>query len=156
MALTEGTVAPDFALPDDTGAVRRLSEFRGKYVVLYFYPEDDTPGCTKEACNFRDDYSAYEKAGVEILGVSADSVKSHGKFKAKYHLPFPLLADTDKAVINAYGVWGDKKLFGHEYEGILRTTFVIGPDGKIVKVFEKLRADLHNQEVLAALNQAQS
>ena len=115
---------------------RRLSDFKGRPVILYFYPADDTPGCTKEACNFRDDYSAYQKSGVTILGVSPNSVKSHVKFKEKYQLPFPLLADADHQVCNAYGVWGRKKFVGREYEGVLRTTFLIDAHGKIARVFE--------------------
>ena len=110
MILQAGAEAPDFELLDETETLRKLTDYRGKPIVLYFYPKDDTPGCTKEACNFRDDYSAYEEAGVEILGVSPDTPKSHTKFKQKFGLPFPLLADTDKEVVNAYGVWGKKKI----------------------------------------------
>jgi thioredoxin-dependent peroxiredoxin len=146
-----GIPAPDFELLDDTNTLRKLSDFRGKNVVLYFYPEDDTSGCTKEACNFRDDYSAYEKAGVVILGVSPDNVKSHVKFKKKYNLPFPLLADVGHKVCNLYQVWGPKKFMGRAYEGVLRTTFLIDEDGKIVKVFEKVRPAEHSTEVLSAL-----
>ncbi len=145
--------APDFELLDDTGVPRRLSDFRGKPVILYFYPADDTPGCTKEACNFRDDYSAYQDAKVTILGVSPDSVKSHVKFKSKYQLPFPLLADEGHQVCNAYGVWGPKQMMGREYEGVLRTTFLIDPSGTIARVFEKVRPSEHSVEVLAALKE---
>lgn len=152
MPISAGLNAPDFALPDDTGTMRRLSDFRGRAVILYFYPKDDTPGCTAEACNFRDDYSAYEKAGVMILGVSPDTPKSHAKFKAKYGLPFPLLADTDHKVAELYGVWEPKKFMGKEYEGVLRTTFLIGPDGVIKKVFENVKPAEHSHEVLEALN----
>ena len=151
MPLAEGTPAPEFELADDTGALRKLSEFRGRPVVLYFYPEDDTPGCTKEACNFRDDHSAYEKGGVTILGVSPDSVESHVKFKQKYQIPFTLLADPGHKVCELFGVWGPKEFMGKSYEGVLRTTYVIGPDGKILKVFEKVRPAEHSTEVLAAL-----
>jgi len=151
MIPTEGSIAPDFALEDDTGKTHRLSDFRGNSVVLYFYPEDDTPGCTKEACNFRDDYSAYDKAGVTILGVSPDTVASHAKFKAKYDLPFPLLADPGHKVCDLYGVWGPKELMGHKYEGVLRTTFLINPQGVIVRVFEKVRPAEHSQEMIAAI-----
>jgi thioredoxin-dependent peroxiredoxin len=151
MPIPSGIPAPDFSLPDDSGQIRTLSELRGSPVILYFYPEDDTPGCTKEACNFRDDYSAYEKAGVTILGVSPDSVESHVKFKAKYQIPFALLADEGHKVCNLYGVWGPKQIMGKEYEGVLRTTFLIGPDGNILKVFEKVRPSEHSQEVLAAI-----
>lgn len=151
MPLPEGIPAPDFELPDDTNTPRKLSDFRGRNVVLYFYPEDDTPGCTKEACNFRDDYSAYEKANVVILGVSPNDVKSHVKFKKKFGLPFPLLADPGHKVCDLYGVWGPKKLMGREYEGVLRTTFLIDATGNIVKVFEKVRPAEHSEEVLSAL-----
>lgn len=151
MTITVGKVAPDFELPDDTGETRRLSDFRGKPVVLYFYPADDTPGCTKEACNFRDDYSAFTKAGVTILGVSPDSVKSHVKFKAKYGLPFPLLADEGHVVCSKYGAWGPKKFMGREFDGVLRTTFLIDKEGKLTKVFENVRPAEHSEEVLAAL-----
>jgi peroxiredoxin Q/BCP len=151
MPLPAGIPAPDFELPDDTNTPRKLSDYRGKNVVLYFYPEDDTPGCTKEACKFRDDYSAYEQANVVILGVSPNDVKSHGKFKKKYGLPFPLLADIGHKVCDLYGVWGPKKFMGREYEGVLRTTFLIDAAGNIVKVFEKVRPAEHSEEVLSAL-----
>jgi peroxiredoxin Q/BCP len=151
MPIPAGIPAPDFELPDDTNTPRKLSDFRGQNVVLYFYPADDTPGCTREACNFRDDYSAYDKANVAILGVSPDTVKSHVKFKEKYQLPFPLLADKDHKVCDLYQVWGSKKFMGREYEGVLRTTFLIDENGKIVKVFENVRPAEHSQEVLSAL-----
>ena len=151
MAIQEGLFAPEFALLDETGTERRLSDFRGKPVVLYFYPKDDTPGCTTEACNFRNDYDVYQKAGVVILGVSPDTPKSHTKFKAKYQLPFTLLSDSDHEVCLAYGVWGRKKFMGKEYDGVFRTTFVISGEGKIVKVFENVKPDGHSAEVLGAL-----
>lgn len=151
MPLQSGIPAPDFELLDDNGALRRLSEFRGQPVVLYFYPKDDTPGCTTEACAFRDDYSAYEQAGVTILGVSPDTVKAHAKFKAKYNLPFPLLADVEHKVCELYEVWALKKFMGREYMGVLRTTFLIDADGRIVKVFEDVKPAGHSAEVLAAL-----
>ena len=151
MPLSAGIPAPDFELLDDTNTPRKLSDFRGKNVILYFYPEDDTPGCTKEACNFRDDYSAYEKAGVVILGVSPDTVSSHVKFKKKFQLPFPLLADVGHKVCDMYGTWGPKKFMGKEYEGVLRTTFLIDENGNIVKVFESVRPSEHSTEVLSAL-----
>lgn len=151
MPLPVGIPAPDFELPDETNTSRKLSDFRGRNVILYFYPADDTPGCTKEACNFRDDYSAYEKANVVILGVSPNDVKSHVKFKNKFGLPFPLLADVGHKVCDLYGVWGPKKLMGREYEGVLRTTFLIDENGNIVKVFEKVRPAEHSTEVLSAL-----
>ncbi|MBP7227565.1 MAG: thioredoxin-dependent thiol peroxidase [Longilinea sp.] len=143
--------APDFALSDAEGKIHRLSDYRGKRVVLYFYPKDDTPGCTTEACGFRDRYDAYREAGAVILGVSPDAPRSHAKFASKYDLPFPLLADEDHAVCAAYGVWGRKKFMGREYDGVLRTTFVIGEDGQVLRVFENVKPDGHSQEVLAAL-----
>jgi len=151
MPISAGSPAPDFELLDDTNFPRRLSEFRGRNVVLYFYPADDTPGCTKEACNFRDDYSAYERAGVLILGVSPDGVESHAKFKRKFQLPFPLLADASRKVCDLYQVWGPKKFLGKEYEGVLRTTLLIDGNGIIVRVFEKVRPSEHSAEVLSAL-----
>ncbi len=151
MTITVGKLAPDFELADDSGKKRRLSEFRGKPVVLYFYPADDTPGCTKEACNFRDDYSAFTKSDVTILGVSPNTVKSHAKFKTKYDLPFPLLADEGHLVCSKYGVWGRKKLMGREFDGVLRTTFLIDKEGKVSKIFENVRPAEHSAEVLGAL-----
>jgi peroxiredoxin Q/BCP len=151
MPITAGKSAPSFELSDDTGAVRRLSDFRGGPLILYFYPADDTPGCTKEACNFRDDYSAYKKAGVTILGVSPDTVQSHAKFKAKYNLPFPLLADVGHTICSKYGVWGHKKFMGREFDGVLRTTFLVDKEGKITRIFEGVRPAEHSAEVLSAL-----
>jgi peroxiredoxin Q/BCP len=130
---------------------RRLSSYRGQPVILYFYPKDDTPGCAKEACNFRDDYSAYEKAGVTVLGVSPDTTRSHAKFKAKHQLPFPLLADADHKVCDLYAVWGPKKFMGREYEGVLRTTYLIDAQGTIARVFENVRPAEHSAEVLETL-----
>jgi len=154
MPISAGIPAPEFDMLDDTNVMRKLSDFRGKNVVLYFYPADDTSGCTKEACNFRDDYSAYEKANVVILGVSPDDVKSHEKFKKKYDLPFPLLVDDGHKVCDLYGVWGPKKFMGKSYEGVLRTTFLIDGNGNIVKVFENVRPAEHSAEVLSALGVA--
>lgn len=151
MPISANTLAPDFMLLDDAGNERRLSDYRGQPVVLYFYPKDDTPGCTTEACAFRDAYSEYTQAGIAVVGVSPDKVKSHAKFKSKYQLPFTLLADEDHAVCELYGVWGRKKFMGREYDGVFRTTFLIGPDGMIMKVFENVKPDGHSQEVLAAL-----
>jgi peroxiredoxin Q/BCP len=151
MALSAGIPAPDFNLLDETGTPRRLSDYRGRPVVLYFYPKDDTPGCTKEACSFRDGYGDYQRAGVTILGVSPDTPKKHTKFKEKYGLPFTLLADTDHKVSELYGVWGRKKFMGREYDGVFRTTFVIAPDGTIARVFENVKPDGHSTEVLSAL-----
>jgi peroxiredoxin Q/BCP len=151
MPISNGISAPEFSLQDETGTVRSLSEFRGQPVVLYFYPKDDTPGCTTEACNFRDDYSQYGQAGIPILGVSPDSSKSHAKFKAKYGLPFTLLADDEHKICELYGVWGLKKNYGREYYGVLRTTFLIDEAGKIIHVFEHVKPAGHSIEVLAAL-----
>lgn len=151
MAIKAGQPAPQFTLPDETGINRSLIDYSGRPVVLYFYPKDDTPGCTKEACAFRDDYGEYEKAGVEILGVSPDSSESHAEFKGKYNLPFHLLADPDHQILETYGTWGPKKYMGREYMGVLRTTFLIGPDGQILKVFENVKPDGHSAEILAAL-----
>jgi thioredoxin-dependent peroxiredoxin len=153
MPITSGIPAPDFSLFDETGALCSLSSYRGKYVLLYFYPKDDTPGCTTEACNFRDDYSVYEKSGVTILGVSPDTSESHAKFKLKFHLPYTLLADVDHKVCDSYGVWGPKKMYGREYEGVFRTTFLIAPDGNIKHVFEDVKPADHSKEVLAVLDQ---
>jgi len=151
MPIEAGGPAPQFELLDDSGATRRLADFRGQHVVLYFYPEDDTSGCTKEACNFRDDYSAYERAGVVILGVSPDSVSSHQRFKSKYGLPFALLSDPGHKVCDLYQVWGPKELMGRSYEGVLRTTFLIDPNGDISRVYEKVRPAEHSREILASL-----
>lgn len=151
MPIQAGIEAPDFTLPDENGELQTLSDYRGEPVVLYFYPKDDTPGCTKEACGFRDDYSAYEEAGVTILGVSPDSPEKHTKFKAKYNLPFTLLADEDHQVADLYGVWGPKKFMGRSYEGIHRTTFLIDAQGQILRVFENVKPDIHSAEILEAL-----
>lgn len=152
MPISSGIPAPEFNLLDDTNTPRRLADFRGKPVILYFYPADDTPGCTKEACNFRDDYSAYQKTGVTILGVSPDTVESHVKFKKKFQLPFPLLADADHKVCDLYKVWGPKKFMGKSYEGVLRTTFLIDAQGNVAHVFEDVRPAEHSVEVLSALS----
>jgi peroxiredoxin Q/BCP len=151
MALKTGVLAPDFELADETGNLRRLSEFIGKPVVLYFYPKDDTPGCTTEACNFRDDYENYYAAGIIILGVSPDSTKSHTKFKVKNQLPFTLLADPEHLVCAAYGVWGKKKYMGKEYDGVFRTTFIIDSTGLIIRVYENVKPDGHSRQIMEAL-----
>ena len=151
MPISAGNPAPDFTLLDENGVTRKLSDYHGQPVVLYFYPKDDTPGCTTEACNFRDDYSLYTQAGVVILGVSPDSPKNHVKFKEKYHLPFTLLADEAHKVCELYGVWGRKKMMGREYDGVFRTTFLIDRQGKLVKVFEAVKPAEHSKEVLEAL-----
>jgi peroxiredoxin Q/BCP len=150
--LETGTLAPDFTLESDGSGPLSLSDFRGKKVVLYFYPKDDTPGCTTEACNFRDDYSALTGAGAVVLGVSPDSIKSHRSFKNKYELPFLLLSDPDHKVADAYGAWGLKKMMGKSYMGIIRSTFVIDETGKIMRVFPKVDVKQHSQEVLAVLS----
>jgi peroxiredoxin Q/BCP len=151
MTIQANILAPDFSLTDENGTFHKLSEYRGKPLVLYFYPKDDTPGCTTEACGFRDQYQEYADAGVNVVGVSPDSARSHEKFKTKYHLPFTLLADEDHKVCEQFGVWGRKKFMGREYDGVLRTTFLIGPEGKILKVFESVKPDGHSTEILAAL-----
>ena len=151
MALKENITAPDFTLFDENGTKHTLSEYRGKEVVLYFYPKDNTKGCTTEACSFRDDYSDYEKAGVVILGVSPDSVKSHSNFKEKYDLPFTLLADEGHKVCELYDVWGLKKFMGREYMGVFRTTYLIDKDGMVKKVYENVKPAEHSKEILADL-----
>jgi len=140
--------APSFTLPDQTGTMHTLAEYKGKWVIVYFYPKDDTPGCTKEACNFRDSAKDFTDAGVVILGVSKDSVASHKKFAEKYHLNFPLLSDESKEVIKAYGAWGVKKFMGREFEGVKRTTTLIGPDGMIKKVYEAVNPITHANQML--------
>jgi peroxiredoxin Q/BCP len=147
----EGKPAPDFELASDSGEPVRLSELRGKPVVLYFYPKDDTAGCTTQACGIRDAYGEFERAGAVVLGVSPDKVASHVKFKRKYDLPFTLLADPDKEVAQAYGVWGEKMRHGRKYFGIQRSTFVIGADGNVVKVMRDVTPATHADDVLAAL-----
>ena len=150
---TEGQVAPGFSLQDQNGVVHTLSDYVGKWLLLYFYPKDDTAGCTKQACAIRDADPDFSKLNAVVLGVSADSVKSHKKIEEKYGLTFPLLADEDKKVINAYGVWAKKKFMGREYMGILRTSFLINPEGKIAKVYENVRAAEHADMVLADLKE---
>ncbi|HPG33963.1 MAG TPA: thioredoxin-dependent thiol peroxidase [Lentimicrobium sp.] len=140
--------APNFELNDQSGQPHKLSDYIGKRVVLYFYPKDDTPGCTAEACSFRDNYSVFKQNDIVILGVSADSEKSHAKFQEKYELPFTLLSDTDHQVSEAYGVWGLKKYMGREYYGINRTTFLIDEEGKLVKIYEKVKPAEHAQEIM--------
>jgi len=151
VTLKTDTTAPEFSLPADDGTTVTLAGLRGKSVVLYFYPKDDTSGCTTEACEFRDSWKDVQQSGAVVLGVSPDPVTSHQKFKQKYRLPFPLLADTDHRVADAYGAWGEKSMYGRKYRGILRTTFLIDPAGRIARVFEKVRPEGHAAEVLAAL-----
>jgi thioredoxin-dependent peroxiredoxin len=146
----EGSTAPAFKTTDADGQAVSLKDYRGQKVVLYFYPKDDTPGCTKEACSFRDSFSKFKKQGIAVLGVSPDSEASHKKFSAKYKLPFTLLADKDKSISDAYGVYGEKKFMGRTYMGVHRTTFLIDEKGKIKKVFEKVKPDEHASEVLEA------
>ena len=149
--LKPGTKAPAFSLPSDDGSTVALKDLKGKKVVLYFYPKDDTSGCTTEACEFRDSWKSVQKAGAVVLGVSPDPVTAHLKFRKKYSLPFPLLADTDHVVAEAYGAWGEKSMYGRKYFGILRSTFIIDERGKVAKVFEKVKPKGHAGEVLAAL-----
>jgi len=150
MPIQSGIQAPDFSLPDENNVIRRLSDFRGRPVILYFYPKDDTSGCTTEACSFRDNYSEYIKADLVVVGVSPDSSKSHAKFKQKYSLPFPLLADEGHKICELYEVWGPKIFMGRGYDGVFRTTFLIDANGRIAKVFENVRPTDHSTEVLAA------
>lgn len=149
--LTPGKVAPAFSLPDQNGKIHSLKDYRGKWVLMYFYPKDNTPGCTKQACAIRDEFPAFKKLGCVVFGVSTDSEKSHKKFEEKFELPFTLLADTEKTLVNAYGVWAPKKFMGREFLGTLRTSFLIDPEGKIRKVYEKVKPELHAEEVLADL-----
>ena len=151
--LAPGVKAPDFSLAADDGTTVALKALKGRKVVLYFYPKDDTSGCTKEACGFRDRWSDVKQAGAIVLGVSPDAVTSHQKFKQKYQLPFPLLADPDHLVAEAYGAWGEKSMYGKKYKGILRTTFLIDGEGRIARVFEKVKPEGHAAEVLAALTE---
>ena len=151
--LTEGQPAPDFSAETDRGETVSLKDFAGKHVVLYFYPKDDTPGCTTEACNFRDNMSLLEAAGAVVLGISLDSIQSHQKFRDKFELPFTLLSDPEHEVADAYGVYGQKTFMSREYMGVDRATFLIGPDGKLEKVWPKVKPDGHADEVLAALRE---
>ena len=151
--LEEGKAAPAFTLPDAEGKPVSLADFRGKNVVLYFYPKDDTPGCTKEACGFRDAWKTIQKANTVVLGVSADAAASHQKFRDKYKLPFPLLADADKALATKYGAWGEKMMYGKKVVGMIRSTFVIDEEGIVRKVFPRVRVDGHADKVLEALGQ---
>jgi peroxiredoxin Q/BCP len=151
--LAVGTQAPEFTTTDQDGKRRALSDFKGKKVILYFYPKDNTPGCTREACAFRDHFAEFRQLGVEILGVSVDHEKSHQSFVQKYDLPFILLADTDKRLVEAYGVWGEKSLYGKKYMGTNRVTYLIDEAGKIAAVFPKVKPDTHPGEILAVLQE---
>jgi peroxiredoxin Q/BCP len=146
-----GANAPKFELPDQTGQTHKLSDYKGKTVVLYFYPKDDTPGCTKQACEFRDTQASFKRKKAVVLGISPDAPKSHQKFVTKFDLNFPLLADEDKSVCNAYGVWKLKKFMGREYMGVERSTFVIGPDGKLKNILRKVKPEGHAQEMLGEI-----
>ncbi|UIE39338.1 thioredoxin-dependent thiol peroxidase [Leptodesmis sichuanensis] len=151
MALKIGDPAPDFSLPDANGKIFKLADLKGQRVVLYFYPRDNTPGCTKEACAFRDSYAEFQDREVVVLGVSTDDAKSHEKFATKYNLPFPLLIDAGGTVAAAYDSYGLKKFMGKEYMGITRNTFVIDPDGRIEKIYKKVKPETHVEEILANL-----
>ena len=151
LKLKEGDKAPAFTAATNGGGKVSLADLKGKHVVLYFYPKDDTPGCTKEACAFRDHFAEFKKQGIVVLGVSTDPVKSHDKFVEKFKLPFTLLADEDKKIVEAYGVWGEKTFMGRKYLGTHRVTFLIGPDGRIKKTWPKVKPEEHAEEVLAAM-----
>jgi peroxiredoxin Q/BCP len=152
MMLEIGKKAPDFTLKDQDGNKRKLSDYAGKPVVLYFYPKDNTPGCTKEACSFRDNFGLFKRKGVEVLGVSIDDEKSHTKFREKYSLPFNLLADTEKKVVEKYGVWVEKNMYGKKKWGIARKTFLIDESGKVKHIFNKVKTDIHAHEVLDVMS----
>ena len=151
-----GQLAPDFELTDDEGRSHRLSDRRGHYTVVYFYPEDDTPGCTKEACSFRDAHTSFGDADTEVWGVSPQGPASKAAFRAKYGLPFTLLADEGHAVADLYGSWGEKQNYGRTYQGILRNSFLVGPDGKVVHAWTRVRPEGHAAEVLEALKEARA
>jgi thioredoxin-dependent peroxiredoxin len=146
--LKEGIKAPEFSLPDQDGKVHNLADYMGQWVLIYFYPKDNTPGCTVEACTIRDNYPDFKKLKIKVFGISVDSVESHKKFEQKFGLPFTLLADNEKKVVEQYGVWGEKKFMGRKYMGIERMSFLIDPKGKIVKIYEKVKPAEHAEEVL--------
>jgi len=149
MSLSEGMPAPPFEGTDQNGNLIRLQDLRGKKVILYFYPKDDTPGCTKEACNLRDNYAALQQAGYTVIGVSADPIESHKKFAEKYNLPFSLIADPEKKIITAYHAWGKKKLYGKEYEGTLRITYIIDENGTISRIIKNVKPEQHAEQILS-------
>ena len=151
LKLKEGDRAPDFIAATNGGGKVSLADFKGKHVVLYFYPRDDTPGCTKEACAFRDEFAGFRKKGAVVLGVSVDSVKAHDKFARKFKLPFTLVSDEDKKIVEAYGVWAEISFMGRKYLGTYRVTFLIGPDGRIKRIWPQVKPEEHAEEVLAAL-----
>jgi peroxiredoxin Q/BCP len=153
MKLKVGDKAPEINAPDQNGKKIHLNDFKGKKVVLYFYPKDDTPGCTAEACNLRDHYTELKEKGIEVIGVSCDPIKSHQKFIDKHNLPFTLVADEEKKVVNDYGVWGPKKFMGKTYNGISRTTFIINEQGVIEAIIEKVDTKNHTQQILEIINQ---
>ena len=150
--LREGDKAPSFSGANENGEIITSEDYKGKKLVLFFYPKDDSPGCTKEACNLRDNYRKFQKLGYEILGVSPDNSKKHKKFIDKYEFQYPLLADTDKEMIYAYGIWGPKKFMGREYDGLHRTTFIINEEGIIEKIFESVKTKDHSQQIMAELS----
>lgn len=151
LTLQVGDVAPQFSAPASGGQSVSLADLKGKHVVIYFYPKDDTPGCTKEACGFRDSYAAFAKQGAVVLGVSPDPVKAHDRFVAKFKLPFTLVADSDHAIAEAYGVWGEKVFMGRKYQGVHRCTFLVGPEGRLQAIWPQVKPEAHAAEVLAAL-----
>lgn len=151
--LSIGQKAPEFSLPDQNGDMHALSDYKGKWVILYFYPKDMTPGCTIEACTFRDNETALKKAGITVLGVSADSIKRHKKFEEKHELNFTLLSDEEKGMLKAYEAWGKKKMMGREYEGIYRISYLINKEGEIAKVYEKVKPAAHALEVIEDVNE---
>ena len=153
MTLLINHEAPDFSLKDQSGTNHTLSEYRGKWVLLYFYPKDNTSGCTKEACGIRDSFQDFGAHNAVVFGISTDSIKSHNSFATKYNLPFPILADEEKTVVNLYGVWQKKKMMGHEYMGIVRTSFLINPEGVVIKIYEKVKPEFHADEVLNDLKE---
>lgn len=151
LKLKVGDKAPDFSASTNGGGTVKLADFKGQHVILYFYPKDDTPGCTREACAFRDHFSEFQQKGAVVFGISVDSTKAHDKFAEKYRLPFALLADENKEIVQAYGVWGEKSFMGRKYRGTHRVTFLIGPDGRIQKIWPKVRPENHAREVLSEL-----
>lgn len=154
--LQPGDPAPELALPDEHGTVHRLSDRTGRWTVVYFYPEDDTPGCTTEACQFRDVNDRIESEDAEVWGISPDGAASHARFRSNFGLPFALLSDEDHAVADRYGAWGMKKNYGREYEGLIRSSFLVGPDGRIAKAWPRVKADGHAEQVLEALREARA
>jgi len=153
MALKKGDIAPDFKGVDQHGNTVSLKDFKGNKLILYFYPKDNTPGCTAEACNLRDNYDLWLSKGYKVVGVSPDSLASHQKFAEKHQLPFPLIADEEKKIIKVYGAWGPKKLYGREYEGLLRTTFIIDENGRIEEIFTKVKTKDHTNQILKTINE---